>query len=697
MVKAMVIYTLRAHICRMPNFFDTEVFNFVWFYLHNFIVSHFTMTFSLLFFSTGVVTHIYANGNGRIDDQYTFNEGCVTNGDKVVVGDTVDCLARKMSDDRPLEIYKVEKLIVEQWGFDDHQFNRICDPAGLQTESKWIKGIIKSKINGLMIIDTLGMISSHLSIPISDIECKFVPKSGDHIDIDIEYEVNENNSTQINPLGFYAMRPTDVKTINGTITHVKRSLSYGLIDNEYLFFIDVLNHSDNLDCLPDKNDNVHAEVIPCDIEVDQRKFFSRCIRIVKDNRRNGKNTSNNANQRSVVDDNDDDEIDNQFVTFTKNDKLKVSLESATNEKVIQLIAKNISNVSRKISKVQFNSHIASTQIRCPALDSNQNLDPQSEFVYDIHVIGLIRGTIKVKLSFMIDDNQPIHRCIVIEVQNGFDIDPMNSAPVKHSKAYTREIYGDHRTAIAGVRPVDSPHFIENRLDRFEVPRNLSNLLLDGTTKTEIESTMGNIFNSLQPNNYMEFFHNLLFLEEIHLRHEFRRYDRERGHFERKGEYLAYKMKENIFECRPSIVIGDTIIARDIIKCTAEDYQGFVHKLQRNELLLKFDENFQNQYHGEDYKLIFKFSRSKFVKPHNAIKRLGLNRQNIPLLLFPDRIFPQKSIQFGVNLVGSDLRLPDRKLSWFNPVLNSFQKKAVTNILRGEVRPMPYIIFGPPGE
>lgn len=173
----------------------------------------------------------------------------------------------------------------------------------------------------------------------------------------------------------------------------------------------------------------------------------------------------------------------------------------------------------------------------------------------------------------------------------------------------------------------------------------------------IESEYGDLFNTLTKENYGRYFQALLHFEEILMRHEFRMYDQDRGHFIRDGEYLAYEMKKNVFECRPSIVIGDMIFAESLLQTDSNNpvqHQGFIHKMRRNRLLLKFDEHFQNTYRGEDYRIIFKFSRSKWIKQHNAIKQISKKLLDInSQYLFPSSIKPGKRLQMNVELINGN--------------------------------------------
>ncbi|KAI9579089.1 hypothetical protein GQX74_014706 [Glossina fuscipes] len=168
---------------------------------------------------------------------------------------------------------------------------------------------------------------------------------------------------------------------------------------------------------------------------------------------------------------------------------------------------------------------------------------------------------------------------------------------------------------------------------------------------------------------------------------------ERAYFTREGKYLALTT-ENLFERRPSLVIGDRVKAA-IPWAEGENaerkYVGVIHEVLRNRTLIRFDYNFQQSYNYVDCRLEFYFPRYEFRKQHYAISRAAENLGE--QFLFPSRVQTRECPQLDIHLndEGNLLLHRCRRCEWHNYILNSEQKRAVANILRGEIRNMPHTL------
>lgn len=650
--------------------------------------------------SIGTITHYYSDGKGRIDNQLMFTREAVSNL-KVKVGDKVTCTARKLSEDQPIVIYKIIAIDEDAWIADVREFDKIApnDPVPLQTYQKVLSGEIKAKMNGEIFIAT---VPKPIRLVITEIGCRFNPTIGDQVEVEVEFGISCDNSNEHTAIGYYGMKAVDEKYVTGKITTFKKRLEYGLIDDKYVFFMDVLRNSSNQNCVPNVGDTVHSAVISSYQKVDDREFFFRCCDLTKLKANSG---ANGILGHEVEIDESDDEIDEDIsgLMITRSAALAVTLDGVQAKKRIELVVENPTDRTHRISEVKFNNQLVASQIECNELHRYFNVLAGNRFVYGIEVTGKIRGLSKLKLNFKIDNKHEVRRCISIEVKGNEDY---CGTRVIHSKAYTKKIYSEKCDVVKGKSPVDSPHFIDIRLERFEVPHQLFEQSMTAGENFELDSKYTELFSTLSVKNYGDFFHGLLYFEEIYMRHEFRTYDQDRGHFDRSGEYLTYKMHKNVFECRPSIIIGDMIYAQSLLQSESQtetnQFQGFIHRIKKNQLLLKFSDEFHSNYLGEDYKIIFKFARTKFIKQHNAIERISKKmKHNGFEYLFPTAVKSVKKLQLDVKLTDdgmvAELQMNKTKqfFGWHDKKLNDIQKRAVFNVLRGEVRMCPYIVFGPP--
>ncbi|EDV99682.1 GH12466 [Drosophila grimshawi] len=229
-------------------------------------------------------------------------------------------------------------------------------------------------------------------------------------------------------------------------------------------------------------------------------------------------------------------------------------------------------------------------------------------------------------------------------------------------------------------------FIKTHFAGYKVPERLLQIVLKTDRMQDMRQQLVNQYPYLEEllsyENYAKRFDTLLFLEEIEYMISFRNFDRERAHFQRDRKYLSVHV-ENLAERRPSLVLGDSVNA---INPWLENsvYQGIIHKVLFDRVLLKFNASFQQQYNSEDYRLEFHFSRYGFRKQHYAVNHIPnyLGQH----FLFPSKVTKRDNPQLDVQFRDDVMHLYDDQLPCWTPY----------KILRGESDRIPYVIFGPPG-
>ncbi|GKV42430.1 hypothetical protein SLEP1_g49837 [Rubroshorea leprosula] len=230
--------------------------------------------------------------------------------------------------------------------------------------------------------------------------------------------------------------------------------------------------------------------------------------------------------------------------------------------------------------------------------------------------------------------------------------------------------------VAGSRPAQGrSQAFKNRLPRYDIPKDIRELV-------ESKQIPDEVTRGLTRGNYASFFKTLLIMEEIQLEEDMRAYDMENVKMKRKGQNLSLQVP-GLAERRPSLVHGDYIFAKlafDDASETTPPYQGYIHRVEADEVYLMFAAEFHLRHRDENlYNVQFTYNRINMRRQYQAVEaaeKLALD------FLFPSEC-PENRVIETTPLVP------------ISSTLNEEQMCSIEMILGCKGGP-PYVIYGPPG-
>ncbi|XP_073937892.1 RNA helicase Mov10l1 [Castor canadensis] len=293
------------------------------------------------------------------------------------------------------------------------------------------------------------------------------------------------------------------------------------------------------------------------------------------------------------------------------------------------------------------------------------------------------------------------------------------------------------TVVVTTQKRNSRRQLPSFLPQYPIPDRLKKCV---EQKIDILTFQPLLAELLNMSNYKEKFSTLLWLEEIHAEIELKEYSMSGVVLKRNGGLLVLEVP-GLTESRPSLYAGDKLILKSQeYSGHVIEYIGYVIEIHEEDVTLKLNPKFEQTYNFEPMDVEFTYNRTTSRRCHFALEQvihLGVK------VLFPEEIIlqsPQVTGNWshaqdtkndgqsttknrkttkdqtknaakerhmgGTDLLGmvaytaetiDGIQIPKaRDEEFFNPVLNENQKLAVRRILSGDCRPLPYILFGPPG-
>jgi hypothetical protein len=344
-----------------------------------------------------------------------------------------------------------------------------------------------------------------------------------------------------------------------------------------------------------------------------------------------------------------------------------------------------------------------------------NIDSHTTTLFQFYVQTKTTGVIRVNLLFQFgsssNQGQPkfsILRSMCLQVCNDSELYEMLQPTTLYVKKKRKKEFmapqnkgnilhppppegaGGKNKNKKGVKASTSTQFQYKRLKQFKVPVDIREMVTSG----EVDNTNKDYSIIEKPTYdgpidvYRTFWQRMLWVSELQAYKDIQLFDMENAQLQKHGRYVKLHVP-GLAEGRPSILRGDVVICF----WRKKEYRGRVLSVELLNLVLEFHRSFHGEFNCnlDRVDLVrFTFSRTTFRTSHQgcslAIKNMG------PPLLMPSL---QSKIQIQ-NLGATSPRAVPNQFAWASRTLNEEQRDAVTEIANATLRPMPYIIFGPPG-
>lgn len=184
--------------------------------------------------------------------------------------------------------------------------------------------------------------------------------------------------------------------------------------------------------------------------------------------------------------------------------------------------------------------------------------------------------------------------------------------------------------------------------------------------------------------YGTFWKNLLWAMESQNHFDVQLFDMENVSLKRVGNTMQLSVP-GLAEGRPSVLRGDLVN----VTWRKRLYKGRVSQVRQLDVSLDFHPSFVKKFNPsvDRVDVRFTFSRVTYRTSHEGC--VAAESSMGPTLLFPN---PDHIPTADATAE----RSPTHGILWANRNLNEEQRLAVSSLLEGSLRPLPYVIFGPPG-